>query len=184
MMVDWRGFLKTNPTLVAALLGSTTGGLVGGTFSDPGERGSGVVRGALLGGLAGTGGGVAAHGLITKMPKPETAMAYGALSGGTVGGYLGKKQLKPWLIQHLTDQHGHKEASMSQEQELEKKAAMEKEAELNKAFDFGMNTFFEKLGIDRAALIKAANDRGAKVSDENLAEETILWVSSLLEEKK
>lgn len=183
--IDWRGFLKSNPTLVAALLGSGTGAAVGGTFSDPGERGAGAVRGALLGGLAGTGGGVAAHGMITKMPSPETAMAYGALSGGTVGGYLGKKQLKPWLVQHLTDRgHGQKEAQMSQEQDLVKKAEMEKEAELNRAFDFGMDTYFANVGIDRAQLIKLANDKGAKVSDETLAEETILWVSKLLEEKK
>lgn len=183
MPIDWKTFLTQNPRLTSALIGSAAGGTIGGAFSDNGEEGRGAMQGALLGGVAGGIGGSAMHHLAKVAPTPEGALIYGSIAGGAAGGYLGKRQLSPWLVQHLEGQgHGHKEASVSTE--LEKKAAMEKDAELNKAFDFGMDRFFAEKGIDRAELIKAANDKGAKVDDKNLAEETIVWVASLLEEPK
>lgn len=183
MTIDWKSFLTQHPRVVSALVGSAAGGAIGGAFSDTGEESRGALQGALLGGVAGGLGGTALHHLAKVAPTPEGALMYGSLAGGAAGGYLGRKQMSPWLVQHLEGQgHGHKEASVATE--LEKKAEMEKDAELNKAFDFGMDQFFAEKGIDRAALIKAANDLGAKVDDKNLAEETIVWVASLLEEPK
>lgn len=180
----WRTFLAKNPTVTSALMGGAIGGGVGGVLSDPGAEGRGVAQGAMLGGIAGSLGGKTLHSIAKRAPSPEGSLSVGAIAGGTLGGYLGKRQVSPWMVQHLRQQgYDKKEASVSQPTELEKKAAMEKEAELNNAFDFGMNTYFKQMGIDRAALIKAANQAGAKVDDASLAEATIQWVSELQEKK-
>lgn len=189
MNVDyWRAFLAKNPKVTSALMGSTLGGAVGGVLSDPGAEGRGVAQGALLGGIAGGLGGTASHFMADRaakmVPSAEGALAAGAVAGGTLGGYLGKRQISPWVVQHLRQQgHGEKEASVSQPTELEKKAAMEKDAEITNAFDFGMNLFLKEQGIDRAELIKKANQAGAKVDDASLAEATLKWVTELQDQK-
>lgn len=158
------------PQLAAPLLGAGTGALTGAAFSEQGAIGTGALRGGLLGGLIGGGAGLGAYGAQKAFPTAGGMTAAGAGLGGAVGGLLGQSKASPWAIELMKMQHEEKRRKREEkekgEEPMEKKepevepqvkeAQVKEAAERLTAFEFGMDVWCQKNGIEKAEFAKAA----------------------------
>jgi hypothetical protein len=197
-------FLKKHPFLTVPAMGAGVGGVTGGVFSEEGAEGRGAAQGALLGAGLGGLGAAAGRVLHSVVPSPEHSLLAGGLAGGAIGGLFGQRRLGPLSVKRMERQEEErrtkrdsksqednkdkrdKEASMSATPQVAREA-LKKEGEDNevlearvKAFDFGIDTFCAREGIDKAEFAKAA---GLKTSEE-LAPATIAWLTQQLQEAK
>jgi len=190
--------VKKYPYLFVPALGTATGAGTGAIFSDPGEEGRGALQGAILGGAAGTGAGLGARAVQKMLPTAEHAALIGAASGGTVGGVMGQRRLTPATLELLKmrgDEKdkaelkritralaaGEKEAAAMAKTEEEKQA--EDKAVLRdrlKAFDYGMDLFFQeegpKIGLDKSAAARAVG-----VEENEFAPAAAAWMRDFME---
>lgn len=154
------------PQLAAPLLGAGTGALTGAAFSEQGAIGTGALRGGLLGGLIGGGAGLGAYGAQKAFPTAGGMTAAGSGLGGAVGGLLGQSKASPWAIELMKLQHEERHRKREEREKGEKKmeknepevkeAQVKEAAERLTAFEFGMDVWCQKNGIEKTALAEAA----------------------------
>ena len=177
-----KDFLLKHPTIASALIGGGMGAVGGKLLSDSGQEETGTRRGALLGAGLGALGGTVSHGLANAAPTPLTALIGGAVTGGAVGGFAGRKMLDPWMVEQLkhslTGQEKEAQVSTVNKEQLTKQAELEKVAsDRTTAFDFGMEQFLNQYKLDKVEFSKAAGVD----SPDKLAEAAIIWLSNSLQ---
>lgn len=154
------------PHLASPILGAGTGAITGGTFSEEGATGKGMVRGALLGGLIGGGAGLGAYGAHKAFPTAGSMTAAGAGMGGGVGGLLGQSKVSPWAMEMMKEEIAEKRRKKEKKEEEEmgkkeekpqvKEAEVKEAAERLLAFEFGMDRWCETKKVDKGHFAKAA----------------------------
>lgn len=154
--MDIATLAREHPALFSALIGSSTGGVVGGLTADEGDELRGALTGATFGGGVGAVTGLAADKgrevLENITPTQVKALALGGAAGGFLGGgYIRRhKSVQPWIDSQLEkareDNKRHKEA----EAKMSNKNTNNDEkilAQRVQAFDVGIDAFCKDASV-------------------------------------
>jgi hypothetical protein len=197
-------FNKLISNVPLPLLGAGAGGVVGALGSDENARLRGALQGAALGAGAGALGSTvntSADRLgeaLRRIPHAiKDVVGPSVIGGGALAGLMGASEASPYEIEklrlaaeekaererrvlQLLQELETKETNMStpEEKKAEEKQAVER-AEKMLAFEFGIDTALDNMGLDKEATAKAC---GVSVSE--LPEALLSWRMQSEEEAK